>query len=96
MIVEGGTLRKLSETISYIERRITMSDGKTIKVRFGTYMVNGGDGSVWIKFFPSKEDAETYAQKEVEEIGYDERSENDVEAHELEFDLDGNFIKVIR
>ena len=61
---------------------------KTTKVKFATYALNGGDGSVIIKFFPTASDAEKYA----EERGDDERYCEDIDSHELEFDEDGNLL----
>lgn len=58
----------------------------TIKVRLWTYIKNFGDGSYGIRFFKTKDAAETYASYD------DERCCDDINLYELEFDLEGNLI----
>jgi hypothetical protein len=59
-----------------------------MKVKFATYVVNGGDGSAYVKFFPTMEAALAVASKD------DERFDDadDVQWRELEFDDKGNLI----
>lgn len=54
-----------------------------IKVKFSTYVSNGGDGSVHVLCFRTKEEAEAYAD------GREERLDDDIQTHYLEFDDNG-------
>jgi hypothetical protein len=63
-----------------------MEDQTTIKVKFWTYALNCGDGSVFVKFYPTLEAAKAIADKD------NERYCDDIDQHELEFDLQGNLL----
>lgn len=61
-------------------------ESKTIKTCIWIYTQNLGDGSVAARCFDSQEVAEDYAS-------YDnERSNDDIDFIDLEFDLDGNLL----
>jgi hypothetical protein len=61
---------------------------KTIKTKLWLHIVNSGDGSCYVKFFNSEEEANKYA----DDHDNGERYCDDVYSKELEFDLDGKLL----
>lgn len=60
---------------------------KTVKVKFGYYVQNNGDGSASVLFFKNAENAEAYAGDDDERF-----TDGDTGEETLEFDLDGNLL----
>jgi hypothetical protein len=61
-----------------------------MKARVWMYAENSGDGSVNVRFFASKKDAETYATKDEEDYG--DRFCDDISYQDLEFDESGTLL----
>jgi hypothetical protein len=62
-----------------------------MKTKVWIYMENYGDGSVFPKFFATKEQAEAYADAAPE---YEDRFCDDVSSQELEFDDNGVLLNI--
>ena len=62
----------------------------TVKVKFYTYIVNGGDGSAYLRVFKTKKAAETY--QEYEENNSEAFCETYVKEHKYEIDSKGNLL----